>query len=326
MDGAWQMGAKTAEEYGRVALEASKMMKWTDNTIETVLCGSSSRNAKTFGEWEATSLDIAYDSVDYVSLHQYYGNHDGDTESFLAQTLELEEFIHTVLCVCDYIKAKKRSNKTMNLSFDEWNVWYHSDNAPYERWSMAPPRLEDIYNFEDALVVGSMLITLLRHCDRIKIACLAQLVNVIAPIFTQTGGGIFKQTIFYPFAHLSNFGRGVALNPIITCPKHDTKRFTDVPYLEAIATFDEENESMAVFCVNKSLDDSAVLDVNLMDFDGYKPVEFISMDGYHKKDENSIENPFVKPHNNPLPKMDGNILTAQLKPFSWNVIRLEKVK
>lgn len=234
-------------------------------------------------------------------------------------------YADTVLCVCDYVKAKKRSKKTINLSFDEWNVWYHSDHAPFERWSVAPPRLEDIYNFEDALVVGSMLITLLRHCDRIKIACLAQLVNVIAPIFTQTGGGVFKQTIFYPFEHLSNYGRGVALNPIISCPKHDTKRFTDVPYLEAIAAFDEENETMTVFCVNKSLDDSVVLDMNLMDFDGYRPFEFISMDGYHKNDANSIENPFVKPHNNPLPDMDGNILTAQLKPFSWNVIRLKKV-
>lgn len=325
MDGRWQMGAKSAKEYGRIALEASKMMKWTDDTIETVLCGSSSRNSPTFGEWEAQSLDIAYESVDYVSLHQYYGNHDGDTESFLAQTLELEEFIHTVICICDYIKAKKRSKKTMNLSFDEWNVWYHSNDDPYERWSVAPPILEDIYNFEDALVVGSMLITLLRHCDRIKIACLAQLVNVIAPIFTQTGGGIFKQTIFYPFEHMSNYGRGVALNPIINCPKHDTKRFTDVPYLEAIATFDEENESMTVFCVNKSLDENAALDISLMDFEGYVPVEHISMDGYDKNDVNGIGNPYVKPHINEIPQIDDGVVTANLKPFSWNVIRLKKM-
>ncbi len=324
MDGRWQMGAKTAVEYGRTALEASKVMKWTDDSIETVLCGSSSRNSPTFGEWEATALDIAYDSVDYISLHQYYDNTPLDTPSFLAKTMELEEFIYTVICVCDYIKAKKRSKKTINLSFDEWNVWYHSNNAPYERWSMSPPRLEDIYNFEDALVVGSMLITLLRHCDRIKIACLAQLVNVIAPIFTKTGGGIFEQTIFYPFEHMSNFGRGAALNPIISCPKYDCKEFTDVPYLEAIAAYDEENESMTVFCVNKSLDEKMLLEVNMLDFEGYKPVEFISMDGYDRYAENSLENPFVKPHNNPVPEIDGGIMTASLKPFSWNVIRLKK--
>ncbi len=324
MDGAWQMGAKTATDYGRIALEASKVMKWTDDSIETVLCGSSSRNSMTFGEWEATSLGIAYDSVDYVSLHQYYGNHSDDPMSYLASTVELDDFIHTVICVCDFIKGKKKTKKVMNLSFDEWNVWYHSYNAPFDRWSIAPSLLEDIYNFEDALLVGSMMITLLRHCDRIKIACLAQLVNVIAPIFTETGGGIFKQTIFYPFEHMSNYGRGAALIPILTCDKYDCAAYTDVPYLEAIATYDEEKEEMAVFCVNKSMDDSAVMEINLLDFEGFTPFEHISMDGYDRKDENSIKNPFVKPHANPVPEADGKIVTVEMKPFSWNVIRLRK--
>ena len=189
---------------------------------------------------------------------------------------------------------------------------------------MAPALLEDIYNFEDALLVGSLLITLLRHCDRVKIACLAQLVNVIAPIFTKTGGGVFEQTTYFPFMHLSNYGRGCALLPLVDCPKYDCKAFTDVPYIETIATYDEENEEMAIFCVNKSLDESVVLDVNLMDFDGYKPCEFISMDGYHKKDENFFDNIKVKPHNNPVPAIDGSKLEVELKPLSWNVIRLKK--
>lgn len=324
MDGGWQMGAKTAVEYGRVALEASKMMKWTDPSIETVLCGSSSRNSPTFGTWEVESLDIAYDSIDYVSLHQYYGNWEDDAPTFLARSLEFDDFIYSVICACDYVKAKKRSKKTINLSFDEWNVWYHSHSIPYEKWSVAPPRLEDIYNFEDALLVGSLLITLLRHCDRIKIACLAQLVNVIAPIFTQTGGGVFEQTIYFPFMHLSNYGRGSALLPLIDCPKYDCRAFTDVPYIESIATYDEENEEMAIFCVNKSLDESVVLNVNLMDFEGYKPFEFISMDGYDKKAENTFDAVNVKPHNNPVPALDGSDLEVELKPFSWNVIRLRK--
>lgn len=324
MDGAWQMGAKTAVEYGRTALEASKVMKWTDPTIETVLCGSSSRNAKTFGQWEVESLEVAYDSVDYVSLHQYYDNKTDDIQSFLAKTLELDEFIYSVICACDYVKAKKRSKKTINLSFDEWNVWYHSNDAEFEKWSTAPALLEDIYNFEDALMVGSMLITLLRHCDRIKVACIAQLVNVIAPIMTKTGGGVFEQTIFYPFMHLSNYGKGVALLPLIDCPKYDCKEFTDVPYLESIATYDEENEEMVIFCVNKSLDENALLSVNMLDFEGYKPVEFISMDGYNKKDENSLEGIKVKPHENELPVIDDSVMEVDMKPLSWNVIRLKK--
>lgn len=324
MDGAWQMGAKTAVEYGRTALEASKVMKWTDPTIETVLCGSSSRNAKTFGQWEVESLEVAYDSVDYVSLHQYYDNKTDDIQSFLAKTLELDEFIYSVICACDYVKAKKRSKKTINLSFDEWNVWYHSNDAEFEKWSTAPALLEDIYNFEDALMVGSMLITLLRHCDRIKVACIAQLVNVIAPIMTKTSGGVFEQTIFYPFMHLSNYGKGVALLPLIDCPKYDCKEFTDVPYLESIATYDEENEEMVIFCVNKSLDENALLSVNMLDFEGYKPVEFISMDGYNKKDENSLEEIKVKPHENELPVIDDSVMEVDMKPLSWNVIRLKK--
>ena len=325
MDGGWQMGAKTATEYGRTALEASKLMKWTDNSIETVLCGSSSRHMNTFGSWETETLDIAYDSIDYVSLHQYYGNQADDTPSFLAKSLEFDEFIYSVICICDYVKAKRRSKKKINLSFDEWNVWYHSNNTPFEKWSVAPKLLEDIYNFEDALLVGSLLITILRHCDRIKIACLAQLVNVIAPIFTQTGGGVFPQTIFYPFMHLSNYGRGSALLPLVDCPKYDCKEFTDVPFIESIATYNEETEELTIFCVNKSLDESVILDINLLDFDGFRPVEFISMDGKDKNDVNSFDLIKVSPHTNELPEIDGSTLTAELKPFSWNVLRLKKM-
>ena len=127
-----------------------------------------------------------------------------------------------------------------------------------------------------------------------------------------------------PFMHFSNFGRGAALLPLVDSPKYDSKNFTDVPYLETIATYDEENEEMAIFCVNKSMDESMILDVNLMDFEGYKPCEFISMGGYGRKDENTFDDIKVKPHNNPVPSLDGKNLTVELKPFSWNVIRLKK--
>ena len=132
MDGPWQIGHKTAVEYGRTALEASKVMKWTDPSIETIMCGSSNMRMKTFGEWEATTLDIAYDTVDYVSLHIYFDNRADDTASFLAKSMVMDDFIKTVVCVCDYIKGKKHSKKQINLSFDEWNVWYHSNGASVE--------------------------------------------------------------------------------------------------------------------------------------------------------------------------------------------------
>ena len=324
MDGPWQMCAKTAEEYGRTANEAAKMMKWVDGSIETVLCGSSSRYMNTFGEWEQKTLEIAYDNVDYVSLHQYFDNHRQDTASFLAKNLDLDDFIYSVICICDYVKAKKRTKKQINLSFDEWNVWYHSNGEPFERWSIAPNQLEDIYNFEDALVVACMLITLLRHADRVKIACLAQLVNVIAPIFTKTGGGAFRQTIFYPFAAMSKYARGNALKPIIDCPKYDCKDFTDVPYLESVASYDEENEEVALFVVNRSMEEDVQLDISLLGFEGYKAVSFESMDGYNVYQENTFDNETVKMHANPLPVEDGKNVVANLKALSFNIIRFKK--
>ena len=178
MDGNWQIGHKTAQEYGRAANETAKLMKWVDPSIELVVCGSSASDMPTFVEWESSVLDACYDAVDYISLHRYYGNPTGDTPGFLARTMDMDAFIKTVASVCDSMKAKKRSKKTINLSFDEWNVWYHSGGQDQEilkksKWGKALPLLEDVYNFEDALLAGSMLLTLIRNADRVKIACLA---------------------------------------------------------------------------------------------------------------------------------------------------------
>ncbi|MBR5730781.1 MAG: alpha-N-arabinofuranosidase, partial [Firmicutes bacterium] len=234
MDGPWQMGQKTAYEYGRIANEASKMMKWTDGSIETVACGSSYFQMPTFGEWEYTVLNECYDNVDYMSLHRYYGNPENDTADFLASSMDLEDFIRSVAAVCDAVKGRKHSSKRVHLSLDEWNIWYHSnsqDQELYERkpWGTALPLLEDVYNFEDALLAGLILITILKNADRVKIACMAQLVNVIAPIMTRPGGGAWAQTIYWPLMQASTLGRGRSLLPKIVCKKSDTKNFCDVP-------------------------------------------------------------------------------------------------
>lgn len=326
MDGPWQIGHKTAVEYGRTALEASKVMKWTDPSIETIMCGSSNMGMSTFGEWEATTLDIAYDAVDYVSLHIYFDNRPNDTASFLAKSMVMDDFIKTVVCICDYIKGKKHSKKQINLSFDEWNVWYHSNGDPFDRWSIAPRQLEDIYNFEDALLIALLLMTLLKHADRVKIACIAQLVNVIAPIMTENGGKVWEQTIFYPFMHLSNYGRGYTLHTELDSPKHDTKEFTDVPDVESLATLSEDGENLTVFAVNRSLDEDVMLDVSLLDFDGFEVIDAIEMSGYDVKAENGITSCPVKPFKKENPVIDGKIMSVPLKPLSWNVIRLAKTK
>jgi alpha-N-arabinofuranosidase len=215
MDGPWQICRKTAEEYGRAALETAKVMKWTDPSIELVACGSSNAHMPTYPGWEAAVLDHTYELADYISMHVYYDNIEDDTKNFLAKSMDMDKFISSVVSVCDYTKAKKRGKKDINLSFDEWNVWYHAfpENERAVKWREAPAFNEDIYNFQDALLVGSMLITLLRHADRVKIACLAQLVNTIAPIMTgpnpsdpdttktgATGRGIFQIPIVLEYA------------------------------------------------------------------------------------------------------------------------------
>ncbi len=326
MDGPWQVGHKTAHEYGRLAQETAKAMRLVDPSIELVVCGSSNTGMPTFPEYEATSLDHAYEEVDYISLHQYYGNRTNDTANYLAKNLDMDHFIKTVTSTCDYIKAKKRSKKTINLSFDEWNVWYHSNQQDKEidPWTVAPPQLEDQYNFEDALLVGSMLITFLQHADRVKMACMAQLVNVIAPIMTENNGRSWKQTIFYPYMHTSVFGRGIALKPIVHAPKYDSKDFTDVPYIDSAAVYNEETEEVTIFMVNKHLTDSISLSVDLRSFEGYELDQHIVLENDDLKAVNTADNQKVKPHTNGNAKMDNGMLEANVSKTSWNVIRLKK--
>ncbi|MHB8130144.1 MAG: arabinosylfuranosidase ArfA [Mobilitalea sp.] len=326
MDGPWQIGAKTAEEYGRIACETAKIMKELDPTIELVACGSSGLGMPTFGKWEATVLEHTYDQVDYISLHSYYGNREKDTASFLACSLDMDKFIKSVSAICDYVKAVKHSDKTVNLSYDEWNVWFHSNEADnkLERWQVAPHQLEDIYNFEDALVVGCLLITLLKNCDRVKMACLAQLVNVIAPIMTENSGVSWAQTIFYPFMHASNYGRGVALTPVISCDKYNTDKIKDIPYVEAIGIINEEKNELTVFAVNRSLEESIDLEIDLRDFKKAKLVEHIVLENADMQAVNTATNPNnVVPHCNGITSISTEAAIATLNKHSWNVIRFQ---
>ncbi|WP_112182337.1 MULTISPECIES: alpha-N-arabinofuranosidase [Paraliobacillus] len=326
MDGPWQVGHKTAYEYGRIAQETGKAMKLVDPSIELVACGSSNTGMPTFPEYEATTLDIAYNEIDYISLHQYYGNRSNDTANYLAKNMDMDHFIKTVISTCDYIKAKHRSKKSINLSFDEWNVWYHSNDADkkIEPWSIAPPQLEDHYNFEDALLVGSMLITFLQHADRVKMACLAQLVNVIAPIMTENNGRSWKQTIFYPYMHASIYGRGFSLKPILTSPKYDSKDFTDVPYIDSAAVYNEEKEEVTIFIVNKHLESSIPIDIDVRSFEDYQLVEHIVLENDDMKAVNTASHQAVSPNFNKESKLSDGSLSALLGKASWNVIRLKK--
>lgn len=326
MDGPWQMGHKTAEEYGRLAEETGRIMRMVDPSVELVACGSSSLTMPTFGSWEATVLEHCYDQVDYLSLHQYYGNRENNTKDFLANSVGMDEFITSVVSICDYVRAKKHGKKKIHLSFDEWNVWYHSNEADkkLEKWVQAPHQLEDVYNFEDALLVGSMLITLLRHADRVKIACLAQLVNVIAPIMTSDTGA-WRQTIFYPYMHASTMGVGTVLNTIVKSPVYESHNYGDAPYLDSVVIVNEEEETVTIFAVNKDLEEDMEVNCDLRQFVGYQVKEHLVLTHSDMKAENTEENPNeVIPHNHGVSKVEDGRLWAVFGKHSWNVIRLGK--
>ena len=329
MDGPWQMCHKTAFEYGRTANEAAKMMKWVDPSIELVACGSSAYDMPTFGKWEYEVLSECYDNVDYVSLHRYYGNPTNDTPGFLARSMDLDAFIKSVVAICDAVGGTKHRNKKLNLSFDEWNVWYHSAEQDKEivkraKWGKALPLLEDVYNFEDALLAGSILITFLRNADRVKIACLAQLVNVIAPIMTREGGGAWKQTIFWPLYQASKYGRGTALRPVVKTPVYNCSDYEGVPTIDAAATMDDDG-NVTIFAVNRDLTEDAELTCDLRDFGGLRIEGHSVLHHNDVKAVNTEEDPDnVSPKEMTGDTIDGGCLTARLPALSWNVIRLSR--
>jgi alpha-N-arabinofuranosidase len=325
MDGPWQVGHKSADEYGRLASEVGKALKLFDPSLELVACGSSNSRMPTFPQWEATVLEHCYDTVDYLSLHNYFKNLDDDLATFLAESLDMERFIRTVVGTVDFVKAKKRSRRTVNLSFDEWNVWFHSRAADEQvaPWTVGPPLLEDVYTFEDALVVGCCLITLMRNADRVKMACLAQLVNTIAPIMTENGGPAWRQTIFYPFLHASRFGRGEVLETPARSPRYSNATYGDVPMLETVATVGGEAREVTIFAVNRSLNEELLLEGRISGFGRVGLVEHVVLTHKDPKAVNTRRNPSaVVPRRIDTTRVNADTLTAGLPPLSWNVIRL----
>ncbi|MBE3014031.1 alpha-N-arabinofuranosidase [Microbispora sp. NEAU-D428] len=316
MDGPWQIGHKNAAEYGRLAAETARAMRMYDPALELVACGSSSSGMPTFGAWEATVLEHTYDLVDYISCHAYYEEKDGDLGSFLACATDMQHFIDSVTATADAVGAKLKSRKKINLSFDEWNVWYQSrfQNAPVPAdWPVAPRLLEDHYHLADAVAVGSLLITLLANSDRVTAACLAQLVNVIAPIMTEPGGPAWRQTTFHPFAQAARHATGDVLRVETVSPTYDTAGYGEVPLLHATAT--TTGDQTVVFAVNRSVDRPLSVTV-----DGpiTRVVDATTLTDPDVYARNSADTPDrVTPR--PLPA-DGTTVT--LPPVSWNVIRL----
>ncbi|MGJ9426564.1 alpha-N-arabinofuranosidase [Nesterenkonia halotolerans] len=270
LDGPWQIGHKTAEEYGRIAQEAAKAMKLVDPDIELVAVGSSNRRMPTFGSWEHTVLTHAYEEVDYISMHAYYQEHDGDAASFLAEAVDMDGFIEGVVATVDAVKAAGKHSKQIDISFDEWNVWYQegldSEDQPDQvakGWKTHPRLIEDRYSVTDAVVVGTLMHSLLRHGDRVRIANQAQLVNVIAPIRSEEGGPAWRQTIFWPFARIAELATGEIMRLAVQADQVHTERYGNVDVIDAASTYDAEAGTVSIFVANRGLDEDVEVTLDL---------------------------------------------------------------
>ena len=326
MDGPWQIGHKTAHEYGRLAAETARAMRMMDPSLELVACGSSQRSMPTFGEWERVVLTETWDFVDMISAHAYYWERDEDLQSFLGSAVDMDRFIDQVAATADAVGAANKSDKVIGISFDEWNVWYQdrAESRPPsgDDWPVAPVLLEDNYSVADAVVVGNLLISLLRHTDRVWSANLAQLVNVIAPIMTVPGGKAWKQTIFHPFALTARHAKGEVLRVVLDSPTIETAQFGTIDAVDAVAT--AEGDEMTVFLINRDVDSPVDVSVALRGGSGTL-VEALTLSSDDPRYQASAEDDAsVVPVANDSAGVQDGKLSITLPPISWTMVRLAR--
>ena len=322
MDGSWQIAHLSANDYAKKAREAAKMMRWMDPSIETFLCGSSGSFMGSFPEWDRTILEACWDQTNYLSLHHYVTNDENDTDSFLAKTVVLERHVDVLSATLRYVKEKLRSKKDVYLAWDEWNVWY-KDRTMDGKWQQAPHLLEEIYNLEDALVVAQWMNVFLNKSDVLKVACVAQIVNVIAPILTRPPNQLVRQTIFYPFMLFRRLATGLAMDVVVKSPTYSTKLFGDVPVLHASASQDAATGRGAVFVVNRSQTESVTVEIEWRAMSPTRVGSIHQISGSDPKAGNSFDNPRqVVPRT-----FDGGLIqngkfTLTLPPLSFTALEI----
>ena len=329
MDGPWQLGHGTASDYAQLAAKTARAMRQVDPNLELVVCGSSSATMPTFGDWERTVLQETYDDIDFISCHAYYEPQGDDFASFLASAVGMDKFIDSVIATADHVKATRQSEKTINLSFDEWNVWYQDRYNNVEKitdanhWPVAPRLLEDSYSAMDAVVFGNLMISLLRHANRVTSASLAQLVNVIAPIMTEPNGPAWRQTTFYPFAITSRLAQGVVLELKLSSPSMATAVHGEVSMVDSVATYDEAKGVTSVFLVNRSLTEAVdiAIDTSRLNMNGIESAQTLHDSDIHAK--NTLQDPVrVTPKDNTTARINEGVVYVTLPPVSWTALAL----
>jgi alpha-N-arabinofuranosidase len=324
MDGPWQIGHMTATEYGLKAQDAARQMRYVDPSLKLVACGSSGPGMPTYLEWDREVLEQCYDYVDAISLHRYFSNGEEtgrDSAKFLAMNLSMERQIEEITAVCDMVRGHKRSAKKLWLSFDEWNVWYRArfGDAVNGHRQNAPHLLEEVYNLEDALLVGGLINSLIRKAERVKLACLAQLVNVIAPIMTNASG-LLRQTIYYPYSWALEFARGTALDLLVDSPTYDVAGMGAVSYVDAAGTYQADTGKMALFLLNRDLANPHTVEI-LWEGTSPRAGDGYVLTGSDLKAANTFDAPSrVTPQKADKPAPTGSRTTIELAPRSYTIV------
>lgn len=328
MDGVWQLGHKTAVEYGRIAAETGRAMKMLDPTIRLIACGSSKSDMPSYPEWDMEVIDHVYGIADYISLHQYYGGQQAGTAAFLAQSDDFEKYIATIRAAIEVQQAKKRSSIPMHISVDEWGVWAMQPQSVTQEveaapWQIAPSISEQIYTMEDALLFASMLMSMVRNADIVKIGCQSLITNISACIMTERGGDMWKQTIYYPFSCLANYAHGKVLRTPTEIPVYGSGDQKTSAVLDTLAIWNGSASEVVLFAVNRSDNEEAELQIELQGFESQRVLQSVSLFARDGKSTNRQDHSAVIPREMDNAMLRDSWLIAKYEPLSFNMIRIQ---
>lgn len=331
LDGPWQVARKTPEEYGRLANETSKAMKMLDPSIQTILVGSSTPNIATYPSWDFKVLMEAYDNVDFIAMHNYIDREQSqnldkqitrasdELPTYLARSREFDKQIEEVEAIADAVKALKHSDKTMNISFDEWNVHHFSGKEP-RPWEEHNPVDWCYFDLADTLLFGSMALAILRHGDRVHLSCQALLVNTIPLILTDEDGAAWANPTYYvlqSLLHNITDTTDVVESVLPDGDVYNTNLYADVPIIDQVTI--DTGSAYVVYAVNRGLA-TQNLEVEF-------PVKVIG--GKQETITGNIDDMNTREHPKTLPlhKVDdfsvnvGEMKQAAILPgYSWNVL------
>jgi alpha-N-arabinofuranosidase len=359
MDGPWQIASweKDPKGYGVRAHEIAKIIKWINPGCETVVCGSCSPHTATYPEWDVDVLERCYESVDYVSIHHYYNAPGGNVNVLLNASASFEDFIKTIISCCDYMKTKRRSRKTMMISFDEYGAsfvkpsepvyWYDGrrenimefspealarpftryDSCEYEN-GVPRPRASQML---EALALNSIALALIRHADRVKIGCMTGFIQHVLGIDKDHA---WKTAIYYAYEQLNKYGQGISLMPVIDGPVHSVEQvktdswhehpaYDRVQDIEGAAVFNGEKDELSVFFINKNQSAAVPMELDLRAFEGYKLLAHTEMYTADLAAANTWENQeIIKPAPVASTRLEGGRISTAARPLSWNCVRI----